>query len=150
MGGAAAVRTERLLLREWQPADREPFFAMNSDPVVMEHFPATLSREESDAFADSSAAGIAERGWGRWAVEPLDGPDAGRFAGFVGLNVPRFEAHFMPAVEGAWRLGMWAWGRGYASEGGRAALRFGFEEAGPAEIVSFTAVSNVRSRAVME
>ena len=46
------LRTERLLLRGWRAGDREPFAALNADPVVMEHFPAPLSRAESDAFVD--------------------------------------------------------------------------------------------------
>ena len=46
------LTTERLLLREWRDADREPFAAMNADPQVMEHFPATLTRAESDALVD--------------------------------------------------------------------------------------------------
>ena len=46
------LRTERLLLRGWRAEDREPFAALNADPVVMEHFPAPLSRVESDAFVD--------------------------------------------------------------------------------------------------
>ena len=51
------VRTERLLLREWQPADLEPFAAMNADPSVMEHFVSPLSREESDRLVERKPAG---------------------------------------------------------------------------------------------
>ncbi|NHC46642.1 GNAT family N-acetyltransferase [Motilibacter sp. K478] len=147
------MRTSRLLLRQWRPEDRVPFAAMNADPEVMEHFPAPLSREESDALADASEQDIARQGWGLWAVEVADvGPvstEGGAFAGFVGLKVPRFDAHFMPAVEIAWRLARWSWGRGYATEAARAALDVGFGEVGFAEVVSFTAVPNVRSQAVM-
>ena len=49
-----------------------------------------------------------------------------------------------------WRLARDAWGHGYATEGGRAALAFGFESVGLDEIMSFTTVRNVRSRRVME
>ena len=77
------------------------------------------------------------------------GEQGGRFAGFVGLKVPMFDAHFMPAVEIAWRLARWSWGRGFATEAATAALGFGFREVGFEEVVSFTAVPNVRSQAVM-
>ena len=50
-GDVATLVTERLLLRAWRPGDREPFAALNGDPRVMEWFPATLSRRESDALA---------------------------------------------------------------------------------------------------
>ena len=38
-----SLTTDRLLLRQWCASDREPFAAMNADPVVMRHFPAPLS-----------------------------------------------------------------------------------------------------------
>jgi ribosomal-protein-alanine N-acetyltransferase len=139
--------TERLRLRRWLPDDREPFAAMNSDPRVMEHFPAALSRGESDALADRIEAHFDQHGFGGWAVEI---PGTARFAGFIGLSIPAFEAHFMPCVEIGWRLSAECWGRGYATEGARAALDFGFESLGLDEIVSFTVPANVRSRRVME
>jgi len=139
--------TERLLLRRWRPADREPFAAMNADPRVMEHFPAPLSRAESDELVDSIEAGFERQGFGLWAVELRDGAE---FVGFAGLAVPSFEAHFTPAVEVGWRLARPAWGNGYATEAGRAALEFGFGPRELAEVVSFTSVGNRRSRAVME
>ena len=113
----------------------------------MRWFPATMTREQSDAFAEYARQGIEERGWGLWAVEVVGGEP---FAGFVGLNVPGFEAHFTPAVEIGWRLLPRAWGNGYATEAARAAAAFGFAELGLAEIVSFTAVANAPSRRVME
>jgi RimJ/RimL family protein N-acetyltransferase len=119
---------------------------MNADPRVMEHFPGTMTRAESDAHADRIDEHFAEHGFGLWAVEA---PGEVEFAGFVGLAVPRFEAHFTPAVEVGWRLAAEWWGRGYATEAAREALRFGFTEAGLSEIVSFTAPANEPSRAVM-
>ena len=44
------IRTERLLLRRWRHADREPFAAMNADPAVVEHLQGPMSRERSDDF----------------------------------------------------------------------------------------------------
>jgi RimJ/RimL family protein N-acetyltransferase len=141
------IRTDRLRLRCWLPADREPFAALNADPAVMEHFPAVLSRDESDALAARIEERFDERGFGQWAVEV---PGVTSFAGFIGLAEPRFEAHFTPCVEIGWRLARECWGRGYATEGARAALSFGFNELGLAEIVSFTVPANMRSRRVME
>ena len=143
----AEFRTERLLLRRWRPADREAFAALNADPVVMKHFPATLRREESDRVADRIAETFQDRGFGLWAVEV---PGEAEFIGFVGLSVPRYHTRFTPCVEIGWRLAAAWWGRGYASEAALGALRQGFEKVGLAEIVSFTAVINTRSRRVME
>lgn len=142
-----ALETSRLLLRRWRAVDRTPFAALNADAVVMEHFPARLSRAESDALVDRIEAGLDERGWGLWAAEVRD---SGAFIGFVGLNPATFDAPFTPAVEVGWRLARQHWGHGYATEGALAAIDFGFERLELDEIVSFTTHGNLRSRRVME
>lgn len=141
------LETRRLWLRQWRPADKPPFAALNSDPRVMEYFPAVLSESQSNALADRCAAAIAGRGWGLWAAEMKD---CGSFLGFVGLNVPSVELPFSPCVEIGWRLASRFWGRGYATEAAREALRFGFEVLDLEQIVSFTAMGNLRSIAVMQ
>ena len=141
------MRTERLLLRRWRPADREPFAAMNTDPRVMKHYSSTLSREESDAFAARIEAGFEQNGFGLWAVEI---PGVAPFGGFVGLAIPRFEAHFTPCVEVGWRIAAELQNRGYATEAARAALAFGFESVHLEEIVAMTVPENLPSRRVME
>jgi RimJ/RimL family protein N-acetyltransferase len=143
----AELVTGRLRLRRWRDDDRAPFAAMNADPRVMEHYPATLERAESDAMVERIEACFDERGYGLWAVEVVAD---GELAGYVGLWPALFDAHFTPAVEVGWRLAHRHWGNGYAPEAARAALDDGFNRLGLAEIVSFTAVENDRSRRVME
>ena len=144
---APEITTARLILRQWHPQDRAPFAVLNADPAVMEYFPSVLSRGESDALADRIEAHFAERGFGLWAVEI---PGVASFAGFIGLSVPSFQAHFTPCVEIGWRLARDHWGRGYATEGARSVLEYGFEELKLDEIVSLTTQRNLRSRRVME
>jgi RimJ/RimL family protein N-acetyltransferase len=139
--------TPRLRLRQWRESDRAPFAALNADPEVMRYFPAPLGRAASDALADSIQTSIAGRGWGLWALELRE---SGEFIGFAGLAVPRLALPFSPCVEVGWRLARAHWGCGYASEAARGALRVAFERLAMEEIVSFTAVGNRRSRAVME
>lgn len=142
-----AFDTGRLHLRPWRAADAEPFAALNADPEVMAFFPARLSREASDALLARCQARIVAQGWGLWATELRS---TGEFIGFVGLQVPRVPLPFSPCVEIGWRLARAHWGKGLATEAARAALRVGFERLALQEIVSFTAVVNHRSRAVME
>jgi len=63
------LRTERLVLRAWREEDRVPFAAMNADPVVMEHYPSTMDRTESDAFVDRILLRWAQGRPSLWAVE---------------------------------------------------------------------------------
>jgi RimJ/RimL family protein N-acetyltransferase len=141
------VKTSRLLLRPWREADLPAFAALNADPIVMEHFPSVLDRAASDSLAARIQGHFDRHGFGLWAVEL---PNEADFIGFIGLAVPSFTAHFTPCVEVGWRLARRYWGQGYATEGGRAAIEFGFERAGLGEIVSFTVPANRRSLAVME
>jgi len=141
------IRTERLKLRPWRASDREPFAALNADPAVVEFLDGSLTRPQSDAVAERIDAHIKRNGFGFWAVEVLD---KAPFVGFIGLVRPRYEAHFTPAIEVGWRLARDHWGNGYATEGARAALQFGWEVLQLREIVSLTVPGNLRSRNVME
>lgn len=141
------LKTKRLLLRPWKESDLEPFAQLNADPRVMEYFPAVLSCKESDDLAKRMIAKLETQGWGFWAVSI---PEIADFIGFIGLAKLSFDAPFTPAVEIGWRIAFEHWGNGYAAEGARAALAYGFETLHLNEIVSFTAVPNMRSRRVME
>jgi RimJ/RimL family protein N-acetyltransferase len=140
------LETPRLVLRTWRESDREPYAALNQDPRVMEHFPGLIPRERSEALVDGCIAAFASRGWGNWALERRD---TGEFIGFTGLSIPRADLPFSPCVEVGWRLAHAHWGFGFASEAALAALRVGFEQIGLGEIVSMTALTNLRSQAVM-
>ncbi|HEY1239595.1 MAG TPA: GNAT family N-acetyltransferase [Bryobacteraceae bacterium] len=142
-----AIETPRLTLRRWKESDQEPFFRINSDPRVMEFFPACLTRQESDALIGRADGHFERHGFGPFAAESRS---TGELAGFVGLYIPEFEAHFTPCVEIGWRLGPAYWNQGLATEGAEAVLRFAFGELGLREIVSFTVPANLRSRRVME
>jgi RimJ/RimL family protein N-acetyltransferase len=147
MTGLIEFETERLRLRQWLPTDREPFSALNADSRVMEFFPAPLDRATSDTMADRCESLITERGWGFWAAETKDSHE---FIGFVGLHIPTPELPFSPCVEIGWRLAFQYWSKGFATEAAHGALRVGFDSLELLEIVSFTSVFNLRSRAVMK
>lgn len=142
------IRTERLLLRNWQERDRALFFRINSDEKVMEFFPFRRSRAEADAFMDRLAAGIAARGYGFAAAEIAA---TGECIGFVGLN----DAGDLPLsgpsrLEIGWRLAPEFWCKGYAGEAAKAHLRFAFRKLGAPAVISFAVWNNTRSTAVME
>ena len=120
---------------------------MNAAPRVMEHFPSTSSREESEASMARIRRHFDRHGYGFWAVEVKRGDP---FIGFVGLGRVPFDSHFTPAVEIGWRLAHARGGQGYASEAARASLDFAFLELELDEVVSFTVAANRRSSAVME
>jgi RimJ/RimL family protein N-acetyltransferase len=141
------LTTRRLRLRQWRETDREPYAGLNADPAVMRFFAGTQSREASDRSIDVWRSELDERGWSNWAVETLD---LGAFVGFIGLTIPKRALPFMPCVEVGYRLAKEHWGKGYATEGATAALDVAFSRLALDEVVSFTALLNLPSRAVME
>jgi RimJ/RimL family protein N-acetyltransferase len=138
--------TSRLMLRPWTDQDLAPFAVMNADERVMEFLPKVLTESESDALAARIGEHFERHGFGLWALEI---PGVTNFAGFVGLSIPKFQAHFTPCVEVGWRLAHEHWGKGYATEAAKAAVDFGFTDLNLDQIVSFTVPVNVRSRRVM-
>ncbi len=141
------IKTERLILRAWQEEDAEIFAAINQDPRVIEFLRGSMSLKESQDFIAETNRRIAKWGFGLWATTIKE---TGELIGFVGLNIPDFESHFTPCVEIGWRLASQHWGKGYATEAARAVLKAGFKNFGLKEIVSFTALQNLRSEAVMK
>jgi RimJ/RimL family protein N-acetyltransferase len=140
--------TDRLILRAFRDADREPWAAMNADPEVMAHFPATLSRAEADGVIDRVNGKIAAIGVGFWALERKSDS---KFLGFAGLN--RIAHENLPIYglwEVGWRLARHAWGQGYASEAGAFALDHGFRQMRLQRILAYTACTNTPSERVMQ
>jgi RimJ/RimL family protein N-acetyltransferase len=144
---AVALRTPRLLLREWHDDDYAPYAAMCAEPGVMDYLLPYADRAASDAWIDRVRAHHAEHGFAQMAVEL---PENGRLIGAIGLLRVRFAAAFAPAVEIGWRLAPGYWGKGYAMEGARAALDDGFGRFGLDEIVAFTVPTNRASWGLMQ
>ena len=147
MNQPAILDTNRLILRQWLVSDREPFVRLNADPRVMEFFPALLAPEESISMIDRIEAHFEVHGFGLYAAELRQDHT---FIGFIGLNIPTFDAPFTPCVEIGWRLAAEYWGQGLATEGARAITEHGFQQLGLREVVAFTVPANLRSRRVME
>jgi len=141
------LQTERLLLRQWCEEDLPRFAELNADPEVMEFYPDLLSRQESNAAVEKFKSLISKNGWGFWAVESIHDQS---FIGLVGLHKPVYELPFSPCIEIGWRLARTCWGKGYATEAGRACLDFAFDRLDLSEVFAFTSVPNMKSRAVME
>ena len=140
------IGTDRLIMRRWREADREPFAALNADPEVMRYFPAPLDRAASDALVDRIEDLFRRQGFGLWALEVSA---TGEFIGFTGLNPMPAGVPGAGGMEVGWRLARGAWHQGYASEAAAAAAGVAFRGAGLAELWSMTAVVNEPSQAVM-
>lgn len=136
----------RLRLRPWRAEDRDPLAALNGDPEAMRHFPAPMTRAESDAWADRMEAHVNQHGWGFWVVEQRERPG---LIGVVGLLTIPWEADFTPAVEIGWRIAPGFQRQGLAEEAARLSLKAGFGPIGLTEVVAFTVPGNAPSWLLM-
>ena len=145
---ANVVETSRLLLRPWSESDLDEYALLLADPDVMRyltHEYGPLSREEAAQAHGRILLHWQEYGFGAWAaVEKA----SGRWAGKIGLNLlSSWPGPHMVEVE--WQLSVPFWGRGYATEGGRAAVHHGFDTLGLDRIISMTVPQHVASQKIM-
>lgn len=144
------LESPRLRLRPWRPEDLAPLAAMQADPAVMRHFPAPLSRAESDAWAARLTAHMDRHGWGFWAVERRATPGLVGVVGLLHLAwEPPWEFGHTPVVEIGWRIAAGFQRQGYAEEAARLALAAGFGPIGLEEVVAFTVPPNAPSWLLM-
>jgi RimJ/RimL family protein N-acetyltransferase len=139
--------TERLVLRRWRESDVVPLAEMNADPQVMRYFPRLYSLEETRARIAVWSEHFAKRGYAPWAVEA---PGLASCMGVVGPALISGDIAIAGRMEILWRLGREFWGKGYAVEAARAALRDAFARLRPDEIIAYTSAANTPSRRVME
>ncbi len=139
--------SERLIFRDWKDEDLSDFRKMNADPDVMEFFFKPLSTDETDVFVLRIMDELREEGYGLYAVEVKE---TGGFIGFIGFHKATLHLGLDPMIEIGWRLKKEAWGHGYATEGAKRCLAYGFEKLGFTDVYSFTSVVNIRSERVMQ
>jgi len=142
-----SIYTTRLHLRSWQNKDIENLYKMHQDPRLLEFLPNPPDKKTIEDFIDCANRHLKTHGYTFWAVELLNNQ---ALIGFIGLKFVAEKVPFAPATEISCRLQPEYWGKGYATEGARAALTFGFNECKLQEIVSATVPANLRGRRVME
>ncbi|WP_099864682.1 GNAT family N-acetyltransferase [Pararhizobium haloflavum] len=140
------LKTDRLVIRNWQEGDRDLFHEINSDPQVMQYFPFRRDRSASDAKMDELRDQIEERGMGFTALELKE---TGETIGFAGLHRDALDIFPPETIEIGWRLAVRHWGKGYVTEAGRELLRWGFEDLKLPRVICFAVAGNARSIAVM-
>jgi len=124
--------------------DFEEYAAIHMDDEVTRFTArAHLSRMEAWRHLATIVGHWHLRGFGMWGVEEIAN---GRLVGRVGFHEP----DGWPDFELGWTIGREFWGKGYATEAARAALKYAFEEMERDHVISLIDPENVRSIAVAE
>ena len=142
--------TPRLRLRRWRQEDREPLVAINRDPEVTEFLNRPVGEAETQRFLTKTVAHWEEHGFGHYALELREGPEAGQLIGFAGVAYPTFLPAVAHRPELGWRLARPAWGQGLATEAALAARDDAFRRLGFGELISIIHPGNRRSQRVAE
>ena len=140
-------KSKRLGFRNWTYKDLDEFAKLNSDKAVMEHFPKTLSEKEVIEFIKNLKNHYDKNGFTYYATEVLESKE---FIGMIGLAFQEYKTKFTPAIDIGWRLKRNAWGKGYATEGAKKCLDYGFNELEINKIISVCTVKNKKSENVMK
>lgn len=145
------IETERLIIRPWEDRDRDDLALLHADEQVKHYFPSTLNREESDASFERAQAAFEQNGYHFMATE-LE--ETGELVGILGIG--KFDAEMTavvfshPGVEIGWQFRPKFWGKGLATEGASACLKYGWEKLNLSEIVAVTYKGNFPSQRVMK
>ncbi len=140
------IRTERLLLRAFQEDDLDPFAQMIADPQVISmatYHGQPMNRTQAWNWLCMMLGHWQMRGFGIWGVEEIQ---SGELIGRVGLQY----LDWFDDVELAWMLRKASWGKGYAAEASREAIRYGFEERSLPRIAAVIHIKNDRSLKLAE
>ena len=140
-------KSDRLGFRNWLASDQEKLAVINADMEVMEFFPSTRSVTETKIFIERMRKQYGDKGYCYFAVDVLED---GEFIGFIGLSEQNFDADFTPCIDIGWRLAKTAWNKGYATEGAKRCLEYGFEALHLDNIYSIAPVANIKSQQVMK
>lgn len=141
------LETERLIIREWEPRDRNAYVAIITDPDVRRFYFDVPTRVEAEATLDRFIAYYNRDGFGLLAVERKSD---GALLGDVGIIPVGMPIRGTPPVEIGWLLGKQYWGNGYAPEAAQAWLDYAFGVLDLDEVVAWTTVTNLPSQRVMQ
>ncbi|HSP32694.1 MAG TPA: GNAT family N-acetyltransferase [Thermoanaerobaculia bacterium] len=139
------LETPRLIIRPWEPSDRDAFAVMARDPEIMRYIRdgKPFSEDEIDEYLARQGRQIANFGV---CMGALVEKATGRVAGVAGTQ----PLGGLPDYEIGWWLMRDVWGRGYATEAGAAAMQHVFDVVGKPRVVAIIDPGNDASVAVVK
>jgi RimJ/RimL family protein N-acetyltransferase len=146
---AEAARTERLILRDWEPGDRDAFYAIMNTAPVMRHLGGVQTPGEWNRRFEALLGYARDFGHTFWIVEDRVSGEIQGFCGLKRVNSPGAGDTLVGLPEIGWRLRESAWGRGFAKEAAIATLDLAFARFAYDRVVALTVPLNVESQGLM-
>jgi [ribosomal protein S5]-alanine N-acetyltransferase len=142
------LQTERLFIRPPAENDAQSLFLIYGDPCTNVHNPHGPYPDIDKARSVLSfwSEYWQRHGFGPWAISTLQEPS--KVIGYGGLSFRKYMDH--DKINLGYRFGVESWGNGYATEFGRAALRYAFEQLQQPEVIAVARPANTASIRVLE
>ena len=139
------IETERLIIREWSESDLAPFLEIAGDPEVMRYIGAGIvwTQAQVEEFLERQGENVTKNGF---CVGPLESKADGQLLGHCGIQYLGTTAE----IEVGWWLAKRQWGQGFATEAGRGAMTFAFDELNLDQVLAIAHPENKPSHRVME
>ena len=134
------IETERLILREYTPADFDALYEILSDPETMQHYPKPFDAERTRGWIVWNLDNYSKYGFGLWAMVRKD---TGEFIGDCGITMQIIDGKTLPEI--GYHVNKTYWHQGYASEAARAARDWFFRNTDYDCVYSYMKYTNVGS-----
>ena len=113
----------------------------------MQFFPSTQTKKQTESFIIKMQNQYVKKGCCYFAINLLE---TKKCIGFIGLSEQIYESDFTPAIDIGWRLHPNFWNKGYATEGAKRCLEFGFHHLKLEKIIAVAPKINLPSIAVVK
>ncbi|MGJ1418906.1 GNAT family N-acetyltransferase [Sphingobacterium spiritivorum] len=139
--------SDRLGFRNWDLADIDKLYKINTDRKVMEFFPDVSTKEQTTEFVQRMKRQFEDKAFCYFAVDRLDNRE---FIGFIGLSEQTYAADFTPCIDIGWRISSTEWNKGYATEGAKKCLDYALNVLKLQEIYAVAPKINLKSEHIMK
>ena len=139
------LATERLLLREYEPADFDALYPVLSDPETMAHYPAPFDAERVKGWIRWNCENYRDHGFGLWAVVLQE---TGQLIGDCGITLQTIDGKKLPEI--GYHIRKDHWRKGYGSEAAKAVRDWAFRNTDYDALYSYMKHTNTASRATAE
>jgi RimJ/RimL family protein N-acetyltransferase len=139
--------SKKLGFRNWTQLDIERLHEINVDEEVMQFFPATQTKKQTENFILKMQNQYLKKKYCYFAVETLVSKE---FIGFIGLSLQTFESDFTPVIDIGWRLHRKFWNKGYATEGAKRCLEYSERQLKVTKVIAIAPKINHSSIRVMQ
>ncbi|MGJ1195646.1 GNAT family N-acetyltransferase [Sphingobacterium spiritivorum] len=139
--------SDRLGFRNWDLADIDKLYKINTDRKVMEFFPDVSTKEQTTEFVQRMKRQFEDKAFCYFAVDRLDNRE---FIGFIGLSEQTYAADFTPCIDIGWRISSTEWNKGYATEGAKKCLDYALNVLKLQEVYAVAPKINLKSEHIMK